>query len=276
MCARGIYDLVQQWRELDCHITDASNEARDNLKFLYSIEQLCQPLYISNPVVMLESLPALINTIFMVHAVSRYYHTSERMTSLFVKVRSPSSDENSAIRYISLKVTNQMVSACKQYITSDGEMSVWDVSQDALMNRIADCQKLYDCYQHCFESSKQRALNERRSFEISEMYVFGKFSSFCRRLWQIQNVFETVQEFSVLRDSHIEGIDTIATRFQQLASVLKKKPYDPLDYRKTEFMNDFEDFQLGVGDLGDQLIAFMNARFSNVKSCMQSLDLLER
>ena len=81
-----MYVHLQQWRELDCRITGASNEARDNLKFLYCIEQLCQPLYGSNPISLLESLPALINTILMVHAVSRYYHTSERMTSLFVKV----------------------------------------------------------------------------------------------------------------------------------------------------------------------------------------------
>ena len=179
------------------------------------------------------------------------------------------------IHYCS-KVTNQMVSACKLYITADGEVSVWDVSPEALLKRIADCQKLYDCYQHCFQSSKRKITNEKRPFEISEMYVFGKFSSFCHRLWQIQNVFETVQEFSVLRDSHIEGIETMATRFQQLVSMLKKKPYDPLDYRKMEFVNDFQDFQLGVGELGDQLVVFMSGRFSHLTSCTKSLDLLTR
>ena len=67
-------------------ITDASNEAKDNLKYLNSIEDLCKPLYSGNPAAMMEKLPNLINKIQMIHAVSRYYHTSERMTSLFVKV----------------------------------------------------------------------------------------------------------------------------------------------------------------------------------------------
>ena len=56
------------------------------MKFLYAIEELCQPLYSGSLTAMLDSLPSLINTILMVHAVSRYYHTSEKMTSLFVKV----------------------------------------------------------------------------------------------------------------------------------------------------------------------------------------------
>ena len=177
---------------------------------------------------------------------------------------------------VAVQVTNQMVSACKQYITADGEVSVWDIAPDTLLERSANCQKLYDHYQHCFQTSKQRLHSDRRPFEISEMYVFGKFASFCRRLGQVQCVVETVREFSVLRNSHIEGIETMAARFQQLVSTLKKKPYDPLDHRKMEFTSDFQDFQVGVAELGEQLAVFMNATFSRVKSCMQSLDLLAR
>ena len=40
----------------------------------------------SPQVSMLESVPGVIHTIRMIHAVSRRYNTSERMTSLFVKV----------------------------------------------------------------------------------------------------------------------------------------------------------------------------------------------
>ena len=35
---------------------------------------------------MIEILPGLMNSIRMIHSISQFYNTSERMTSLFVKV----------------------------------------------------------------------------------------------------------------------------------------------------------------------------------------------
>ena len=83
--------LVQTWRELDARITDVTNESKDNLKYLSTLEQLCRPLYDGNLHSMLDSIPVLISNIQMIYAVSRYYNTSERMTSLYVRVWSRSS-----------------------------------------------------------------------------------------------------------------------------------------------------------------------------------------
>lgn len=57
-------------------------------------------------VTMLDSIAGLMNAIRMINSYSRYYNTSERMTALLVKV------------------TNQMINACRAHITDSGYYKV--------------------------------------------------------------------------------------------------------------------------------------------------------
>ncbi|XP_043921722.1 dynein axonemal heavy chain 5-like [Protopterus annectens] len=190
--------LLKTWRELDTRITDAANEAKDNVKYLYTLEKFCDPLYNSDPVSMIDAIPGLINAVRMIHSISRYYNTSEKITSLFVKV------------------TNQMITACKAYITNNGTTTIWDQPQDVIVEKLKAAIRLNQEYQHCFHKTKQKLeqIPTERQFDFSEMYIFGKFDTFQRRLNKIIDMFSAITMYSTLQDSKIEGLEVMATRFQ--------------------------------------------------------------
>ena len=59
----------------------------------------------------------------------------------------------------------------------------------------------------------------------------------------------TIDTYSVLTTSRIEGMEPMANKFLNIYGGVKKKPYDVLDHRKIDFDNDFEDFKKNVFDL---------------------------
>jgi dynein heavy chain len=81
-----IYLATSKWRSIELRVTEALNEAKDNVKYLQTLEKFIEPLYDGTPETIKETLPALMNSIKMIHTIARYYNTNERMTGLFVKI----------------------------------------------------------------------------------------------------------------------------------------------------------------------------------------------
>ncbi|XP_074092949.1 dynein axonemal heavy chain 8 [Macrotis lagotis] len=248
------------WRDLDARITDTANESKDNVRYLYTLEKVCRPLYNYDLVSMAHGIQNLINAIRMIHSVSRYYNTSERMTSLFIKV------------------TNQMVTACKAYITDGGVNHIWEQETPIVLKKIQDCIFLFKEYQKSFHKTRKEILEAlgEKTFEVSEMYIFGKFEAFCKRLEKITEMIIIVQTYSSLNDSTIEGIDIMAIKFKNIYQGFKKKQYDILDPRKTEFESDFLDFMAKVNALEVQIQTFMNSAFVKILSSQHALHQLQR
>eukprot|EP00079_Xenopus_tropicalis_P026874 XP_012820905.1 PREDICTED: dynein heavy chain 5, axonemal [Xenopus tropicalis] len=252
--------LLKIWRLLDTRITDSANEAKDNVKYLYTLEKFCDPLYNSDPVSMIDSIPRLMNAIGMIHNISRYYNTSEKITSLFVKV------------------TNQMITACKSYITNNKTAKIWDQAQDVVVEKLKSAIKLNEFYQHAFHKTKEtrEQIPTERQFDFSEVYIFGKFDTFQRRLEKIIHIFETITTYSSLQNSKIEGLEMVTTKFQSTVATIKKKQYDFLDQRRTEFDDDYEEFVKQTHDLHTQLKTFMDSTFERNYNTERSIIMLEK
>ncbi|KAM4687754.1 dynein axonemal heavy chain 5 [Discoglossus pictus] len=252
--------LIKTWRQLDTRITDSANEAKDNVKYLYTLEKFCDPLYNSDPVSMIDSIPRLMNAIGMIHNISRYYNTSEKITSLFVKV------------------TNQMITACKSYITNNKTATIWDQPQNIVVEKLKASIKLNQWYQHVFHKTKEHLeqMPTERQFDFSEVYIFGKFDTFQRRLEKIIAIFETITTYSSLRDSKIEGLESMATKFQSIAAAIKKKQYNFLDQRKTEFDQDYDEFVKQTNEVHNQLKAFMDFTFERIHNTERALLMLKK
>ncbi|NXG14817.1 DYH8 protein, partial [Grallaria varia] len=252
--------VLKTWRELDARITDAANESKDNVKYLRTLEKVCHPLYIPDVVSMTHRVRDLIKAIKMLHGVSKYYSTSEGITSLLIKV------------------TNQMVMTCKTYITDSGFSQVWDQERSVITEKIENCMCLLKEYQKCFHEAKQEILEAvgEKAFEVSETYIFGKSEGFCRRLDKITEMIGVEKTFSALSLCAIEGIDIIAVKFKNIFHAFQKRQYDVLDPRNTEFDAAFVKFMTDVESLETQLQTFMRTCFGRNLSAQDSLQLLQR
>ncbi|KAL0969945.1 hypothetical protein UPYG_G00234980 [Umbra pygmaea] len=250
---------LRTWRKLDGNITVVANEAKDNVKYLYTLEKFFGPLGKCTPTSMLEHIPSLLNNIRMIHNISQSYNTSERITSLFVKV------------------TNQMITTCKTYL-SQGVAKVWDHDRNELLMRIKECTHLNEEYQLCFQRVRQmlRDNPNDKQFEFSENYIFGKFDTFCKRLEKIADMASVLEDLASLQHIKVEGIEKIFVRYQNIVAITKSKAYNVLDHRKIEFDSDYTEFKFQIQGLFQALQALLESWFEQHLTTERMLVLLSK
>ena len=167
----NIYLATSKWRGIELKVTEALNEAKDNVKYLSTLEKFIEPLYEGTPEQIKDTLPALMNSIKMIHTIARYYNTNDRMTGLFIKI------------------TNQMIAICKYNIIHYKKMRggesvnftkykavtdevLWDHSKyppDELIPVLQQCIDLNNAYQYQYKLTKERLMSmpKGKQFEFS-------------------------------------------------------------------------------------------------------------
>ena len=247
------------WKGVDLRLTDAVNEAKDNVKYLTTLEKSLEPMYIGTPSQVIDGLPSLINNIKMMYAIARYYGTNERMTRLF------------------FKITNQMVTLCKEHILEDGP-NLWAHDKERLIGKLNLSIALHDAYKQQYGIVRAQLAEQKpkpKQFDFNPERVFGKLGVFVKRCGKLVEMLSTIGQFEELaKNKHIDGMDLLIRRFFKAVDEFKRKPYDLLDYQQNQFDRDFLEFNVMVHDVETSLQDFIDKSFENITSTEASLRLL--
>jgi len=253
--------LMSQYNLIDISITDKLNEAKDNVKYLTTLEKFIEPLYTGTPQEIIDTLPALMSAIKMIYTIARYYNTTDKMTNLFIKI------------------TNQMISNCKSRLQEGRNTDkIWDRDPAELIAELRSCINLNHAYQEQYNlvRGKVADLLKGKHFDFSVTAIFGKFDLFCRRVSKLIDIFSTIMQFNALKRHSFEGIETITDKFDHLISTFRGKRYDLLDYQNNKFDREFVQFNVEIASLDNDLQNFINSNFSRFRNIEYSLKLLKK
>ena len=100
-----------------------------------------------------------------------------------------------------------MITTSKSFITDSGRETIWTLPSTVVVDRMNSCLRLNDEYQKAFHDAKRLldAADSDRRFDFPEMLIFGKLEKFRRRVENIVEMFHTIDTYSKLQNSNIEG-----------------------------------------------------------------------
>jgi dynein heavy chain, axonemal len=255
---------MREWKDSNMSVTEAANEAKDNVKYLFTLKTFIEPLYSGTPLTIIDSLPALLNSVKMIHSIARYFSTPEQMTDLFVRI------------------TNQMIQNCQTWILSleedDTRDDLWKKSPVPLVRRFQDCIDLNKAYQETYRIVKEKSEGGGRGkrFEFSEPAIFGRMDLFCRRCLKLAHLFRTISEFGEISTHKLEDYDEVETKFQRIVAEMRRKRHNLLSFSDNAFDRDFVEFNVNVNSVENAMQQYINKAFERPHTMEGSLGLLRK
>ena len=90
-------------------------------------------------------------------------------------------------------------------------------------------------------------------FNFNERAVFGRFDLLIRRLNKLKSLFETVQQFKLLSEQQVEGMEVQIAAFFRLVQEFRQLRHDLLAFENNDFDRSFLEFNARVLVLESEL-----------------------
>ena len=257
-----IQSMINDMKQKKIDSYTAYAEARDNVKYLSTLEIYFDPLYNKGPDNIIDSLQSLMNSLKLISFTARYYD-STKMTNLFSKITSQMI--NNCIDYILDKKVKDKDGKEIGLANSDPNF-LWEQDPDALIKKFEKCIELYKCYKEKYKQAKTNTTssNKENNFEFGENQLFGKFEQFCKRLTKLIELFTTIKQFEDIRAHKLDSMDTIQATYDAELEAFKHKTSQLLKYNDTKFDKDYVAFNLKINDIENELHKIINEEFKKL------------
>lgn len=249
----------QDWKAVEDDLIVILNEARDNVRFVSSLEKHWDPLYRSPPLEIADSLSNLFQAIRSVYNNSRYYNSSLRISGFLSKV------------------VNQIIIASRNYLTKKRQVAIWDENMISLVKKIGECRKLKEAFRFNYQKVLHEMTDSNETpFDCSENYFFRSLELFEIRLTKIREIMEVCLRYQVMDRNPISGMETFSERIKSAFKDVTEKTYDPLAHRLVEFDNDYLNFMKTVTAVETEMGDFVKSYVNKIENVEMRLVTLKR
>ena len=264
-------------------------EAKDNLKFLSTLERHLRTIASAPLGSITDSLPSLFNGFRMVWVLSRHYNTDERMTGLMRRVAEEISDRvKIEINIAELLSTQSPAQVGAMLATSKALLMSWKSNYKKTREKIEKTGQAPEV------GEGVKGLNDKSSRQVSDRWefpdkvLFGRTDFLAHRLEALEHVVQTVAEFQSFFGPQLKkvignatAIDTMFARVSQTLHPFIQVGFDVLDHsseRSTQNKIQWDalmaTFNMQVTTIDQETNELINSSFGELRSTEAALQLL--
>uniref|UniRef100_A0A8B9JE38 Dynein axonemal heavy chain 10 n=1 Tax=Astyanax mexicanus TaxID=7994 RepID=A0A8B9JE38_ASTMX len=255
-------------QNLDLTVTELNNylvEAVNNVDFLSTLERHFKNLATGvSFIVILETIPQMMNGLQLVWIISSHYNTDERMVPLMERIAWELSER--VARVVNIRL-------------------LFKERREVAKAKVLDGKKVLDQWKSCYFEVRARietsGTDPRWEFDRKKLFEKTDYmASICQDLYNVLQV--TLDEFynvfgsemrAVTRDSR--RIDDVVRWVDSVVVPIEELNFDPFDIRKTgSWKMVMKDFRIKVQDIEDEAVSFIDQSFKTLRSASAAFDML--
>ena len=257
-------NMISTFKYHFSELTKLYIEAKDNVKFLTTLERHFKNIASGSFTTIADTLPSMMNAIRMVWIISRHYNTDERMVPLMELIAGE----------IAAKVGKEI--NIREILRYSPETALQLIEEAKMVLEL-----WHSTYMNVRERIEASGTDHRWEFDRKRLFEQTNYmAKICENMQEVATVLDQFHKFlgpelkAVTGDS--QGIDEVMTRVEGLVGPLESVPFDIFDRRyKTSWDAVMVQFRERVNEIESMTRKFIDTSFQKLRSAEGAFDLLQ-